>query len=388
MNVTPRRQFAVDDIERPLLGLNDFTRQWQDIEHDVLSAVRRVGHRGWYILGAEVRAFETHLATMWGVPYAVGVASGLDALEICLRCLGVARGQAVLTTPLSAFATALAVLRVGAKPVFVDVDATGLLDLERCKAVLRRRPDIRVLLPVHLYGHALDLGDLAALRDEFDLTVVEDCAQSIGAGSNGRATGTVGRMAATSFYPTKNLGTLGDGGAVLTAERALAERASSLRHYGQTSTYVHDHVGLNSRLDELHAAILRDAMLPRLEKWTSRRQAIAGKYRQELENPRVAVPSVPPRSRSVWHLFPVILAPEKRSALLTYLRERRIEAGLHYPRLIPDQRALREGGEFEVIGELEQARRLAGGEVSLPIHPFLTDDDVQRVIAVCNEWDG
>lgn len=388
MNVTPSRQSAADHVESPLLGLADFTRQWQAIEHDVLNAVRRVGHRGRYILGAEVRAFETHLATTWGLPYAVGVASGLDALEISLRCLGIGPGQAVLTTPLSAFATALAVLRVGAKPVFVDVDTTGLLDLERCRAVLRRRPDIRVLLPVHLYGHALDLGDLAALRHEFELTVVEDCAQSIGAGSNGQATGTVGRMAATSFYPTKNLGALGDGGAVLTADRALAERASSLRHYGQTSTYVHDHVGLNSRLDELHAAILRDAMLPRLEPWTARRRAIAGTYREGLENPRVAVPPVPPRSRSVWHLFPVILATEKRSAFLRYLRERRIEAGVHYPRLIPDQRALHEGGEFEVIGELEQARRLAGGEVSLPIHPFLTDDEVQRVIAVCHAWNG
>lgn len=371
-----------------MIGLNDFTRQWAEIETDAVGAFRDVGQRGWYILGDEVRAFEAALATQWGLAHAVGVASGLDAIEICLRCQGIGPGDAVLTTPLSAFATSLAIVRAGARPVFVDVGADGLLDLELCRDLVARRPDVRALLPVHLYGHALDLDALRALRDEHGLVVVEDCAQSISATWNGRPTGSVGQMAATSFYPTKNLGALGDGGAVLTADPALAERAAALRHYGQTATYVHDVLGLNSRLDEVHAAILRRAMLPRLAGWTARRAATAGRYRGELANARVTVPPAASGSGSVWHLFPVLVAADRREAFVAHLRGRGVAAGCHYPRVIPDQQALRGHGEVEVIGSLPNARRFASGEVSLPIHPFLTGEEVTRVIDACNSWEG
>lgn len=374
-------------MPEPHVLLNDFRRQWEAVGESVHAAVERVGASGWYILGPEVAEFERRLAERWPAPHAVGVGNGLDALEIGLRCLGVKDGDRVLTTPLSAFATTLAILRVGAVPVFSDVDERGLLDLQVCRELLRRDHGIRALVPVHLYGHALDLGELEALRADFGVVLLEDCAQSIGAESNGRRTGTVADVAATSFYPTKNLGAFGDGGALLVRSEELAVRARALRHYGQTATYVHDFAGLNSRLDELHAAVLRQALLPHLDAWTCRRREVAARYRDGLSNPALELTSEPPGSRSVWHLFPVLVPPGQREPFVRHLRERGVSTGMHYPRLIPDQIALRER-RFEVAGELTRALRFADSEVSLPIHPFLTDPEVDRAVEACNGWEG
>jgi dTDP-3-amino-3,4,6-trideoxy-alpha-D-glucose transaminase len=314
------------------------------------------------------------------------VGSGLDALEIALRCLGIGAGDRVLTTPLSSFATTLALTRVGAVPVFTDVDDAGLLDLGRCREALRRDPAIKGLLPVHLYGHAVDLDALAELRREFGLAVVEDCAQAIGAAWRGRPVGSVGDLAATSFYPTKNLGSLGDGGAVLAASAPLAEHARALRDYGRTATSRHQFLGLNSRLDELHAAVLRDALLPRLDALTARRTAVAARYRREIRHPLLRLPEPPAGSTSVWHLFPVRVAPGRRAAFVHHLGAREIDCGLHYPTLIPEQPALAAYGRFAVEGDLPRARDFAGNQVSLPVHPFLTAAEADRVVAACNAW--
>jgi dTDP-3-amino-3,4,6-trideoxy-alpha-D-glucose transaminase len=374
-------------MDEPAVLLNDFPRQWKAVREAVHEAVERVGASGWYILGPEVSEFERRLAEFWPAAFAVGVGNGLDALEIGLRCLDVKDGDRVLTTPLSAFATTLAILRVGAVPVFADVDERGLLDLNLCHELLRQDHNIRALVPVHLYGHALDQKKLEALRLDFGIALLEDCAQSIGAESNGRRTGTVADVAATSFYPTKNLGAFGDAGALLTRNHEIAVRARALRHYGQTATYAHDFVGLNSRLDELHGAVLSQALLPHLEAWTCRRREVAARYLEGLSNPALALTSEPPGSRSVWHLFPVLVPRGLRDSFVRHLRERGVSAGMHYPCLIPDQRALQER-RFEVAGELTRARRFADSEVSLPIHPFLTDAEVDRVIEVCNGWEG
>lgn len=365
--------------------LNDFRRQWRATGDEVLAAVARVGESGWYILGEEVRGFEAALAAAWPAPHAVGVGSGLDAIEIALRCADVKPGDRVLTTPLSAFATTLAIVRAGAVPVFADVDASGLLDLEACASVLESRHDIRAVLPVHLYGHVLDLDQLAAVAQRFGVAVIEDCAQCIGARWRGRPAGSVGAVATTSFYPTKNLGALGDGGAVITGDAALATQARELRHYGQSATYIHDRLGLNSRLDELHAAILARVFLPHLHDWTGRRREVAAAYRDGIANPRIVLPPVPAGSESVWHLFPVIVAGNMRGAFMAHLKAAGVQAGVHYPKLIPEQRALATA-PFFVDGDLAQARRFADGEVSLPIHPFLTNVEVERVIAACNAW--
>jgi dTDP-3-amino-3,4,6-trideoxy-alpha-D-glucose transaminase len=367
-----------------MIGLNDFRRQWAHTSTRVLSAVASVGEGGWYVLGENVTAFEQSLAGVWQRGFAAGVASGLDALEISLRVLGCRPGDAVLTTPLSAFATTLAILKIGAVPVFVDTDCSGHIDLALCREVLRRREDIRFLVPVHLYGNAMDLAALRELRAEFDLKVVEDCAQAILATSAGLPAGSAGQLAATSFYPTKNLGALGDGGAILTDDEQFDRLVRVMRDYGQSAKYRHDEIGYNSRLDELQAAVLYRVYLPELRGWTARRREIAARYRSELRNERCTCLPMPSGSDSVHHLFPVLVEGRKRE-FLAYMRSKGILCGEHYPIPIPDQRAMGQV-KWEIATPLEQARRIAGSEVSLPIHPYLTDEEVGRVIGAANGW--
>jgi dTDP-3-amino-3,4,6-trideoxy-alpha-D-glucose transaminase len=315
------------------------------------------------------------------------VASGLDAIELSLKALGCQAGDRVLTTPLSAFATTLAILKLRAIPVFVDIDPFGLIDLERCRQTLASRPDIRFFVPVHLYGHALDGVALAAIANEFDCATVEDCAQSIGAAHNGIRAGGAGRMAATSFYPTKNLGAMGDGGAILTSDPALAARARTLRDYGQSSKYQHDVIGYNSRLDELHAGLLRRVSLHKLPGWTRRRQEIAEAYIAGIRNPAVRVMGAPRGSESSWHLFPVLVEAPRRADFMAWLKSRGISSAVHYPIAITDQAALAET-RFEIAGEIPRAQEICRCEVSLPIHPYLSAAEVSAVIDACNQWNG
>ncbi|HEX8897348.1 MAG TPA: DegT/DnrJ/EryC1/StrS family aminotransferase [Chthoniobacterales bacterium] len=363
---------------------NDFKRQWDEVAESVLAAVRRVGSTGWYILGKEVDRFERALAEFWGCSHAIGTGNGLDALEIGLRCLGLGPGDKVLTTPLSAFATTLAIVRAGGVPAFVDVDASGGIDLAQCRDLLARDRSIRFLLPVHLYGHALNMEELQRLRHDFELKLLEDCAQAIGAGSKASRVGTAGQAAAVSFYPTKNLGALGDAGALLTDDPAIAKAAAEMRNYGQSAHYVHWRLGLNSRLDELHAAILRDAFLPNLPAWTKARRKIAQKYLDEIRNPAIEFAATGSADDSVWHIFPV-LVPD-RDGFQKHLHCNGVQSGVHYPFIVPDQEALKEAAMEIRSAEFENARRFARDEVSLPVHPFMSEDEVEAVIAACNSW--
>ena len=379
--------------------MNDFKRQWQDTREDALRAFTRVGESGWYITGNELAEFERALAALWTLRHCAGVASGLDAIEIALKALGCRPGDRVLTTPLSAFATTLAIAKLGAIPVFVDTDVFGLIDLDRCGQLLSQRPDIRFLVPVHLYGNALNLAKLAWLKQRFELTIVEDCAQSILAGYDGAAaghqgaahetqgalTGTVGQCAATSFYPTKNLGAMGDGGAILTNDAGVDSRVRGLRDYGQSGKYRHDSVGYNSRLDELQAALLHRAYLGRLAGWTARRRQIAGRYSGGIAHPDIRLIGAPAGSHSCFHLFPVTVEPDRKPEFLEHLKQHGIAGGEHYPVAIPDQKAMAQI-PHEVADDCGNARRLAAGEVSLPMHAYLQDDEVARVIAACNGW--
>jgi dTDP-3-amino-3,4,6-trideoxy-alpha-D-glucose transaminase len=344
-----------------------------------------MGESGWYILGEEVRAFEGALAAYWGRRYAVGVASGQDAIEIALRALGCQSGDSVLTTPLSAFATTLAILKAGGVPVFADTDENGLIDLDRCHDLFWRRPDIRYFVPVHLYGHALDGAKLKKLREEFSPHIVEDCAQSIGSRSRGQPSGSLGQMTATSFHPTNNLGALGDGGVVLTDRAEWHARVAALRDYGQTAKYRHEFVGYNSRLDELQAALLRSVMLPRLDAWIKRRREIATKYLEGIRNPAIRFLGVPEGSEPNWHLFPVLVKPELKYAFIDYLRASGVEPNEHYPIIIPNQPAMAHVA-FEFADDCATARRIARSEVSLPIHPYLKNEEIERVIQVVNSW--
>ena len=369
-----------------MIVMNDFRKQWADLRSDSLAAVERVGASGWYILGKEVQAFETALAELSGMRHAVGCANGLDAIEIALRALGLPPGAKVLTTPLSAFATTLAIVRAGGVPVFVDVDTTGHLDLDLAEQALEQHPDIRFMVPVHLFGHPMDLRRLQAIRQKHGITLIEDAAQSVQAQHGGQVVGSAGQATTLSFYPTKNLGAMGDAGALLTDDAGLADRFKSLRDYGQSAKYVHSVIGMNSRLDELHAAVLHSAMLPRLGGWTGRRREIARLYAQGIRHDGVTVVNPSAASLSAWHLFPVQVAPERRDAFMAHLAARQVQSGIHYPRLIPDQEAMQAVPGAQVLGRLDNSHRFAASEVSLPIHPFLTDDEVDQVIQAVNAW--
>jgi dTDP-3-amino-3,4,6-trideoxy-alpha-D-glucose transaminase len=362
------------------VAANDFSRQWGDVRSDTIKAVDRVGQSGRLVLGEEVRRFEREFAEWWGISHAVGVASGLDAIEIALRCADIQPGARVLTTPLTAFATSLAVIRAGAEPVWCDIDESGALDLGRAEEALRADPSIRAVLPVHLYGHPLDPEGLECLAREHDVVIIEDCAQAAGATRGGRPTGLAGAAAAVSLYPTKNLGAMGDAGVFLTEDEGLARRARVLRDYGQVNRYAHAEIGLNSRLDELQAAILRTALLPRLDGWLSRRRQIATRYAEALATSALR-PISAPQGQSAHHLFPVeVMAGDPREVEKS-IAEQGVSVGRHYPFVCPDQPAA--AGAGSIAGSLSVARRISQRELSLPIHPYLADDEVELVVEAC-----
>ena len=367
---------------------NDFKRLWQDCQQDYTAAVTEVGASGWYILGQHVAAFEKDLAAYSGSRWAVGCANGMDALELALRIVGIGPGDKVLTTPLSAFATGLAILRAGAEPVYCDVDTHGALDPVAAAAALETIPGIRAIMPVHLYGHLADMAALAPLAAQYSIPLIEDAAQAIGSTRDTIPVGAEGRMACYSFYPTKNLGVIGDGGALMVGCEDHAVAAQALRNYGQTEKYVHDVIGLNSRLDELHAATLKNAFLPRLDGWLAARRGIARAYLERITSPHVTLLPGPDRDGSGWHLFPVLVAADRRDAFVRHLQSHEIQAGLHYPILIPHQKAMTERGTPLVAGPLARARMFADSEVSLPIHPYLSAPEIDHVIACVNDWAG
>ncbi len=339
----------------------------------IRSAIDRVIARGWFVLGPEVDEFERAFASAMSAEYAVGVGNGTDAIRLILTALGIGAGDEVITTPLSAAYTALAVTMAGARPVFADIDPARLtIDPDRIEAAIG--PRTRALLPVHLYGQPADMTAIVRVAAKHHLAIVEDCCQAHLATAGGRPVGTIGIAGAFSFYPTKNLGALGDGGAVVTNDRALADKIKRLRNGGQTDRYHHeDAASVNSRLDEMQAAVL-SARLPRLSDWTARRRELAAAYRRALIGARVAI--VPECDRGhVYHLF-VIRTPN-RSTLQANLTARGVETLVHYPVPIPRQPAFKDCQP----ADCPVAARAADEVLSLPLHPRMTVDDVDAVAA-------
>ena len=335
------------------------------------AAIRRVVERGWFVLGPELEGFEREFARATQAPHAVGVGTGTDALAIALRALNIGRGAEVITSPLSAAYTALAILAAGARPVFADIDPERLtLDPAAVAAAVTSRT--AAILPVHIYGQAADMPRLMAVAERHGLAVVEDCCQAHLATCGGKPVGSFGAAAAYSFYPTKNLGALGDGGALTTGDPEIAARARRLRNGGQTDRYHHEEYGVNSRLDELQAAILR-ARLPLLAGWTAQRRELARSYRQALNG--VLEVSVPAEldGGHVYHLFPV-LSPA-RDTVRRHLEIAGIETLVHYPLPIPRQRAIASADACPV------AERVCREVFSLPLYPGLPPDTVSRVAA-------
>ncbi len=335
------------------------------------TAMRRVLDRGWFVLGPEVDAFETEFAEATTSGHTVTVASGTDALTLILRALGIGPGDEVITTALSAVYTAQAVMMAGARPVFADIDPHRLtLDPAAVAALVG--PRTAAVLPVHLYGQPADLAALTALTQRHGLALIEDCCQSHLATCDGVPVGTTGVAAAYSFYPTKNLGAFGDGGAACTGDPELAARIRRLRNGGQTARDHHTEPASHSRLDELQAAVLR-ARLPYLPAWTDRRRALADRYREGLSGCALRIPPEQDAGH-VYHLFPV--RTQARDALRAHLRARAIDTLVHYSVPMPAQLAF-----ASVAPQLCPVANLVCDEiVSLPLYPSLDERAVARVI--------
>ncbi|HEY4743054.1 MAG TPA: DegT/DnrJ/EryC1/StrS family aminotransferase [Desulfuromonadaceae bacterium] len=364
-----------------MIPMNDFRSEPEELVQQELAAVERVLRSGWYVLGSEVQSFETSWAARCGVGAAVGVGNGMDAIEIGLRALGIGKGDQVITTPMTAFATTLAIMRAGAEPVFADIDPdTALLDpasVERCIT-----PRTRALLLVHLYGQVRAMERWALLCKQAGIHLLEDCAQSHAARWSGKVAGSFGAWGAYSFYPTKNLGAAGDGGALVTDAAELADKARVLRNYGQEQRYHHPETGLNSRLDEVQAAILA-VRLGWLDTFTERRKEIAASYSSGICNPLVQVMPAPrERDSHVYHLYVIRCA--ERDRLAGYLRERGIASLIHYP--IPVHRQQPCSGVITDPHGLPHAERHAATCLSIPCHPQMSHSDVTAVLQTINAF--
>jgi dTDP-4-amino-4,6-dideoxygalactose transaminase len=341
-------------------------------------AIDRVVASGWFVLGPEVEAFEREFAAASGAAHAVGVGNGTDAIALALRALGIGPGDEVITSALSAAYTALAIMMIGARPVFVDVDPVRLtIDPNRIADAIG--PKTRAIVPVHLYGQAADLRAIAAVAARHHLAIVEDCCQAHLATCDGTPVGTIGAAGAFSFYPTKNLGALGDGGAVVTDDGAIAASIKRLRNGGQTDRYHHQDAGINSRLDEMQAAILR-ARLPHLRAWTDRRRQLAARYRRRLAAPCVEVPAAVDQGH-VYHLF--VVRSAARRLLQAHLGAAGVETLIHYPVPIPRQPAVASSHP----AACPAADRACDEVLSLPLHPALRDDEVDRVADAVNRFE-
>ncbi|MCJ2064316.1 DegT/DnrJ/EryC1/StrS family aminotransferase [Methylobacterium sp. J-088] len=359
----------------------DLHRTHNTIRADLDAVWHRVLDRSRYILGEEVEAFESEFAAYCHAEHAIGVANGLDALVLILRAYGIGPGDEVLVPSNTFIATWLAVSQVGAIPVSVDPSpATYNMDpAEAARAITSRT---KAIIPVHLYGQPSDMEALGQLARRHGLLCIEDAAQAHGATFAGRQVGSLGDAAAFSFYPGKNLGAVGDGGAVTTSDAALARRIRELANYGSTEKYVHRQRGVNSRLDELQAAILR-VKLGYLDEWNALRRGVAAAYLDGLAGTGLVLPRVDPRAVPVWHLF--VVQTDNRDALAAELEQGGIGTQIHYPIAPSDSPAY---AASHVLGESRLGRALGRRILSLPIGPHMRPEEVEHVVAYCRDRVG
>ena len=352
----------------------DLGATYRELKPEIDAAVSRVLNSGWYILGPEVEAFEAEWAAYCEAKHAVGLANGLDALTLALRALDIGPGDEVIVPSNTYIATWLAVTLVGATPVPVEPDvATHNIDPARIEAAITSRT--RALLPVHLYGQPADMDPILDIASRHGLRVIEDAAQAHGARYKGKRIGAHGDIVCWSFYPGKNLGALGDAGAITTDDASLAERVALLRNYGSRQKYVNEEAGVNSRLDPIQAAVLR-VKLGALEEWTERRRAVASAYTKGLAESDVILPHVPDWADPAWHLY--VVRTSDREALQDRMTEAGIGTLIHYPIPPHMQKAYT---DMEIMPEaLPMARDLASEVLSLPMGPQLSLDQVQNIV--------
>lgn len=351
----------------------DLSPEIETLWPELTTAIERVIKSGHFIMGPDVKAFETEVAAFLGTKHAIGCNSGTDALVIGLRALGIGEGDEVITTPFSFFATAESISNVGATPVFVDVDETTMnIDIDQIEAAIT--PKTKAIMPVHLFGNPVDMDRLNAIAAKHGLKVVEDCAQSFGATWNGKQSGTMSAFGAYSFFPTKNLGCYGDGGLIATDDDALAETCRKLRAHGSIKKYHNEMLGYNSRLDTIQAAILR-VKLPHIPAYNEGRRRVATRYKALLaDTPEVTTPDVV--DGHVFHQYTVRIAGGRRDAVQAALENLGVGTMVYYP--IPQHLLPVYKGQFPSYAVAEH---LATEVLSLPIWPQMSDDVQDRVVA-------
>lgn len=361
------------EISLAILG-----RQFQLYQAEYEAAALRALRSGWYILGTELENFEREFAEYLGAKFCIGVNSGLDALTLTLRALGIGAGAEVIVPANTYIATALAVTANGAAPVFVEPDEFYNLDATKIEAAVTKKT--RAIMVVHLYGQAADMEKICAVAQKFNLQIVEDCAQSHGAKFGGKMTGTFG-AGCFSFYPTKNLGAFGDAGAVVTNDENFAREIRTLRNYGSEVKYHNKIAGVNSRLDEIQAALLR-VKLSHLDELNSERKKIARRYLNEIKNRRIILPKLLDGAEHVWHQF--VIRTENRDAFQKYLAQKNIQTLIHYP--IPPHLAECYAGLGFRRGDFPIAEKFSDEVLSLPLFNGMTPAEIDFVIEVVNKF--
>ena len=364
-----------------MILMNNFKSEPAALREDMLAAAQRVLESGWYVLGKEVEHFEAAWAGTCRVSHAIGVGNGIDAIEIALRALNIGPGDEVITTPMTAFATVLAIYRAGAIPVLADIEAdTALLSLDSVERCVTQQT--KAVLLVHLYGQVCNIASFQQFCEQRGFYLIEDCAQAHLAKSEGRAAGSYGVAGAYSFYPTKNLGAPGDAGMLVTNDADIAAKAGRLRNYGQSVRYHHPELGLNSRLDEIQAAMLTER-LKWLEEFTSRRQTIAQAFRDGMNNPSVRLLAAPDsKDAHVYNLFVVTCA--QREGLQAHLANEGVQTLIHYPVPVHHQEPCLSIQRYP--DGLQVSEQHAATCLSLPCHPQMSDTDVQTVIDAVNRF--
>ena len=348
------------------------------LKNELEIALSRVLKSGWFIMGPELQAFERDFAEYCNTRNAIGVGNGLEALHLILRAYGIGPGDEVIVPSNTFIATWLAVSQCGARPIPVEPEQTSFnLDPAGISKVLSKKT--KAIIPVHLYGRPAEMDLINKIASDNNLIVIEDAAQAIGATYRGRSVGNLGHTAATSFYPGKNLGALGDGGAILTNDDDLADRVRLLRNYGSNEKYVHQVSGFNSRLDELQAAFLR-IKLKKLDQWNVQRKELAAFYLSSIKNINVELPSVEEDFDSVWHLF--VVRSQRRDELKAYLEGAGVSCGIHYP--IPPH--LQGAYSAMKYTNLPIAEQMAKQVLSIPIYPELQMSDAARVVELINNF--
>ena len=347
----------------------DFKRENEEIGQEMLQVIQRVLKSGWFILGEETEKFEDEFSKYIGAKFGIGVNSGSDALYLAVKSLGISAGDEVITVSHTMISTVDAITRNGAKPIFVDINPeTYLMDTSKVEAKISDKT--RAILPVHLYGQPEDMDPLMEIAEKHGLNVIEDACQAHGAKYRNVKVGSIGDIGCFSFYPTKNLGAYGDGGMLTTSNKELADKLIKMRNYGQSAKYYHDFVGVNSRLDEIQAAILR-SKLHHLDEWNEKRRKTAKLYTDLLSKTEVKTPIEKEYARHVYHLY--VIRHKHRDKLQEYLLKQGVQTLIHYPIPVHNQRAYMRSDKLPIT------EKICGEILSLPIYPWLKEDEVKTI---------